>query len=565
MAKPAPPPANLAQSIAQALALHQQGRLDEAEKAYSRVLKMQRDNFDAMHLLGMLNHQRGKTGEAYRLIVAALKLNPRSPDALSNLALVLHTLKRDGEALAHLDKALALAPGHGDALTNRGNVLLELKRPEEAIAAFDAVLAQQPRHVQARVNRGNALIELGRNEQAVAEYDAALAVAPGHPLALTNRGNALRRLGREQEAIASYERALSAAPNHLNAWLNRGLALAALNRFQDALSSYGKVLAMQPDHADAHFNAAMALLTIDDYRRGLAEYEWRWKRTGMSPRKDFRKPLWLGETPLGNRTILLHAEQGLGDTVQFVRYAPLLARGGAKVVLEAPPELKELLAGLEGVTAIVARGEALPPHDVHCPLASLPLACKTDIASIPAEIPYLRAAEQRLAKWRPRLESLPSPRIALAWSGSGSHPNDRNRSLSLSRLEPLLSSPGVSFVSVQRELRPADAELLARDGRITHLGEELNDFADTAAVLALCDLAICVDTSVAHVAGALGRPAFVLLPFQPDWRWMLDRDHSPWYPAIRLFRQRALGDWAGVMARVRVELAGALALVLAGG
>ena len=412
------------------------------------------------------------------------------------------------------------------------------------------MLAKAPRHLQARINRGNALTELGRAAEAVADYDAALSMAPGHPLALYNRGNALRHLGREPEAIAAYDRALAAAPQHLNAWLNRGLSLAALNRHQEAVASYGKALAIQPDFADAHFNAAMSFLTIGDYARGLAEYEWRWKRTGMTVRKEFRRPPWLGEMPLAGKTILLHAEQGLGDTVQFVRYVLRLAQMGARVVLEVPPALKELLAGLDGVAAVIGRGEPLPPYDVHCPLGSLPLALKTDASNIPAEIPYLRAAGPALDKWRPRLEKLPSPRVVLSWSGSGAHPNDRNRSLSLKQLDPLLSAPSLSFISVQRELRSGDADALSRDPRVLNLGPELDDFSDTAAVLTLCDLVISVDTSVAHVAGALGRPAFVLLPFQPDWRWMLGRDASPWYPAMRLFRQTAIGDWSGVIARV---------------
>jgi hypothetical protein len=299
----------------------------------------------------------------------------------------------------------------------------------------------------------------------------------------------------------------------------------------------------------------MSLLTLGDYRRGFAEYEWRWRRTGMAPRKSFRRPPWLGEIPIAGKTILLHAEQGLGDTVQFVRYAPLLARAGAKVVLEVQPELKTLLAGVEGVSTILGLGDPLPPFDLHCPLASLPLAFKTELATVPAAIPYLRAPEPYLEKWRPRLEALPAPRVALAWSGRGAHPNDRNRSLALDALAPLLSVPGLSFVSVQHAPRPADAERLAREPRLTHLGDALSDFADTAAVLALVDLVVCVDTSVAHVAGALGRPAFVLVPFQPDWRWALDRDVSSWYPAMRLLRQPALGDWASVVVRMRAELA----------
>jgi tetratricopeptide (TPR) repeat protein len=554
MALPGQPPAHLGQTIGQAVSLHQQGRLDEAEKLYARALKLQRDNFDALHLLGVLNHQRGKAGEAHRLIAAALKVNPKSPDALANLGMVLTALKRAPEALAALDRALALAPGHAEALSNRGNVLLDLKRPEEAVSAFDAALKANPRHPQALVGRGNALTELGRTDAAIADYDAALGLVPNHPLALYNRGNALRLFGREPEAITAYDRALAGAPQHLNAWLNRGHALAALNRHRDAVASYDRVLALQPDHADAHFNAALSLLTVCDYARGLREYEWRWKRTGLVARKEFRKPPWLGETPLEGKTIVLHAEQGLGDTVQFARYVPHVARMGAKVVLEIPAGLKSLLKDIEGVAEIVVRGEKLPPYDLHCPLGSLPLACRTDPSAIPAGIPYLHAPESSLAKWRPRLEKLPSPRVALAWSGSSAHPNDRNRSLSFAQLRPLISAPGASFVSVQRDLRPEDAQALSREPGILHLGPELNDFADTAAVLALCDLVVCVDTSIAHVAGALGRPAFLLLPFQPDWRWMLDRDTSPWYPSVRLFRQAAPRDWDGAIAHARDAL-----------
>jgi tetratricopeptide (TPR) repeat protein len=550
-----PAPFNLGQSIQQALALHQQGRLDEAEKLYTRVLKAQRDNFDALHLLGMLNHERGRAGEAYRLIVAALKVQPRSPDALSNLALVLHALKRSEEALAHLDKALALAPNHLDALNNRGNVLLDLKRPAEAMLAFNAVLAAEPRHAQALINRGNARVGMDEPTSALTDYDAALALAPGHPLALYNRGNALRALGREQEALTAYDGALSAAPNYPNAWTNRGLALAALNRHQDALASYDRALSVQPGNAEVHFNRALSLLTLGDYAQGFAEYEWRWQRAGAGMRQDLRKPLWLGETPLAGKTILLHAEQGLGDTLMFARYAPMLARAGARVVLEAQRELKTLLAGLEGAAAVVAHGEPLPPFDVHCPLTSLPLACKTGLSSVPADIPYLRASEEKITQWRTRLSGVPKPYVALAWSGRATHVNDRNRTLALSQLEPLLEADEFRFVSVQRDFRPADMEMLAREPRIADLGGEFEDFTDTAAVLAIAEFVICVDTSVAHLAGAMGRPTFVLLPFQPDWRWTLNGERSPWYPAMRLFRQPAPGDWSSVIARVRDELA----------
>jgi tetratricopeptide (TPR) repeat protein len=540
-------------SIEEAVTLHRQGRLDEAEKAYTRILKLKRDHFDALHLLGMLNHQRGRHAEAHRLISSALKANPRSPEALSNSAMVLHALKRDNEALIAVDRALALAPDHPDALNNRGNLLLEMKRYDDAAAAFRQVLAVDPRHAQARINHGNALAGLGRAEEALAEYELALSQIPGHPLACYNKANALRMLGRQADAIAAYDQAVAALPQHVNSWMNRGLALMSLNRHAEAIESHRRALAIQPDNADVHFNEALALLTIGDYERGFPKYEWRWKRSGAE-RPRFRKPPWLGESSVQGKSVLLHAEQGLGDTIQFVRYVSLLAGQGADVRIEVPPPLKQILSSVPGVKAAIAQGEAVPPFDLHCPMGSLPLACRTSFAAVPAAIPYLFADNERIERWRPRIEAQPGPRIALVWSGRAAHANDRNRSLALADLEPLLATAGVSFIGLQKEIRPADADRLAAEPRLLHLGEQLADFSDTAAVLSLCDLTVCVDTSVAHLAGALGRPLAVLLPFQADWRWTADRDRSPWYPQARLFRQRVSGDWTEVLERVRQML-----------
>ena len=338
---------------------------------------------------------------------------------------------------------------------------------------------------------------LGFAEGALAAFDAALQFAPDHPGAHYNRGVALLKLGRYAEAVAANDRALAAAPDHANAWLNRGKALAQLNRYEEAVASYNKALALRKDHADAHFNAALALLTLGDYARGFANYEWRWRRTGMPPQRSRGKPLWRSEYPLARKTILLHAEQGLGDTIQFARYVPLVAAGGAKVVLEVPAELKPLLRGLDGAAAVIAREEAPPPYDVHCPLGSLPLALRTELATVPAQIPYLAADAAQIAKWSARLGALARPRIALAWSGNPSHDNDRNRSVAFARLAPLFSAPA-SFISIQREVRSADAAPLGAETRVTHLGGELQDFSDTAAVLALADLVIAVDTAAAH-------------------------------------------------------------------
>jgi tetratricopeptide (TPR) repeat protein len=555
-----PPRFNIAQTLQDAVGLHRQGRLREAEKLYARVLKAAPDNFDALHLLGSIKAQTGQMGEALRLISAALKINPRSPDALVNLANVLHALKRDTDALDCLDKALAINPGDLHALQNRGSALLTLNRPQEALSCFEQVVQRSPGNGEALLNRGVALATLERHAEALADFDAVLKIAPGHPDVLYNRGNALMQLDRQAEAIAAFDRALAAVPAHGRAWNNRGRALEALNRHDEAVASFGKAIALQKDYADAHFNQALALLAVGDLQRGFAQYEWRWKRSGMTDtRRGYGRALWLGEFPLGHKTILLHAEQGLGDSIQFARYAPLLARAGARVVLEVQPELKALLAGLDGVASCHARGEVLPAFDVHCPLGSLPLAFKTELANIPADIPYLHADEERIAKWRPVIEALPGKRVALSWAGHARHANDRNRSIDLALLEPLLAqgdvSGGISFVSIQRELRENDAAWLTRHPNVSHLGAGLADMADTAAVTALVDLVVAVDTSVVHLAGAMGRAVWVMLPFSPDWRWTISGDHSPWYPQARLFRQPAVGDWPSVVAKLRDALA----------
>lgn len=547
-------PSNIAQILQDAVALHQQGRLREAERLYARALKAVPDNFDALHLLGLIKAQSGQLGEAYRLMSAALKINPNVPDALVNFANVLHGLSRDEEALACLDKALAVRPGDPDALLYRGNALNALQRPKEALVCFDALLARNPGHREALLNRGAAHATLGHHDRALADFDAILTRAPKDAEALYGRGTALIELARYAEAFAALDQAVAVSPQQPRAWSNRGRALQALNRHEEALASFDKALAADKTYGDAHFNAALSLLTLGNLHRGFSEYEWRWKRTGMTDtRRNYRGRLWLGEFPLDRRTILLPAEQGLGDTIQFVRYAPLLARMGANVILEVQPGLKTLLSTINGVTSCHARGETLPPFDVYCPLGSLPLALKTDASSIPAGIPYLQADDAYVAKWRPALAALPGRRVALAWAGHARHANDRNRSIDLKLLQPLFACEGVSFVSVQHELRDGDAAWLAGSG-ITDLGSQIVDMSDTAAILALVDLTISVDTAVVHLAGAMGHEAWVMLPFSPDWRWTLTNERSPWYPQLRLFRQRAVGAWPEVITAVRDAL-----------
>jgi tetratricopeptide (TPR) repeat protein len=551
-----PGPFNIGQSLNDAVTLQRQGRLREAEKIYERVLKAAPDNFDALNLLGGVKLQQGRMGEAQRLFSAAVKADPQSPHAWSNLGQSLHALKRAQEGLECLDKACALAPGDIAILNQHANVLLSLDRFAQALDEFQKVRAREPQHVQARLNSGVARAALGFADQALADFDATIALAPGHPGAHYNRGVTLINMGRYADAVEASDRAVAIAPEHAAAWINRGKALAQLGSWRDSIASYDRAIAIRRDDGNAHFNKALALLTLGDYREGFTEYEWRWVRAGMTPEPSRGRPLWLGEYSLARKTILLHAEQGLGDTIQLFRYAPLLAASGATVVLEVQPELKSLLARLDGAATVIARGGATPVFDVHCPLGSLPLAFKTEPGTVPAQIPYVSAGDAHVAKWSARIGALPRPRVAIAWSGNPTHINDRNRSIAFARLAPLFAQNNpASFISIQPDVRSDDAGPLAAEQRVTHIGGELEDFGDTAAVLSLCDLLISVDTSVVHLAGAMGRPVWVLVPFAPDWRWGLQGDTTPWYTNARLFRQAASDDWDSVIARVAAELA----------
>jgi len=551
------PPPELVHAYEQAVACYRQGRLDQAEKLAARAHKAWPQSFDLLHLLGVIRLQSGKPGAALGLFEQALRLDPVSADATSNLGMTLAMLGRSDEALVLFDKAHALNPSDGQILNSRGSLLLQLGRAEIALVSFDQALRLAPRQPAVRLNRGVALAQLRRLDEAIAEFDAVLAQEPRQADAHFNRGNALVSLGRVEEAILAYDRALALRPDYIKALTSRGVALQALNRNRAALADFERVLAHDKNHADAHHNSALVLLMLGDYRAGFKEYEWRWQRTGMPPRRALGRPLWLGEFPLTRKSILLHAEQGLGDCIQFVRYAPLLARSGATVVLEVPRELTTLFARVEGVARVVARGEALPSFDLHCPLGSLPLALNTEVSSIPAQIPYLEPDQKRVAKWRERLADLPRHRVAVAWSGNPSHPNDRNRSIAFDRLAPLWSEDA-GFVSIQREPTGIEVAQMAAIPRLVHVGALLDDFDDTAAVLSLVDLVITVDTAAAHLAGALGRPTFILVPFAPDWRWMLDREDCPWYPTARLLRQPVPGDWETVVGRARAELAAAI-------
>jgi tetratricopeptide (TPR) repeat protein len=501
-----------------AIAAYQAGQLEQAEHLCRQILAAQADLFDAIHLLASVQLARGKKAAA----------------------------------LASYDRAIALRPDHAETHYNRGVALHESQRLPEALAAYERAIALKPDLAEAHNNAGNALSSLDRHDEALTSYGRALGLRPDFVEAINNRGVTLYDLRRFGEALADHERALALRPDNPKTLNNRANALHALKRHDEALTDYERAVALQPDYAEAHWNCALARLRLGDFHGGWPGYEWGWKAGHRGTERRFAQPRWTGTEPLNGKTLLLHAEQGLGDTIQFARYALLAADAGATVMIEAPPSLASLLSEIPNVRPVISRGSPLPAFDLHCPLLSLPLAFGTRLDTIPARVPYLNAPRARLTRWKARIPRAQGLRVGLAWSGRDRP--DPHRSLALAQLAPLFDLPGVRFVSLQPETRPGDEPSLRGRHGLLHFGPSLSDFADTAAVIAQLDLVISVDTAVAHLAGALGKPVWILLPFLSDWRWLLDRDDSPWYPTARLFRQNKAGAWDAVVGRVREAL-----------
>ena len=528
-------------------------RFDEALRSYDRALAAQPDYALALTNRGAVLFDLERYDEALASYDRSLAIRPEQAEAFYNRAGALHRLKRYEEAVASYDRAIALRPDFSEAHANRGNTLNVMSRFDDALQSFDRALALRPNLIEALSNRGNALSNLNRREEALASYDHALALFPQYAAGHYNRGTTLHAMKRYEEALASFDRALALQPGYPEAMSNRGATLYELKRHAEALESYDCAIALQPDYPEAHWNAASLRLLTGDFARGWQEYEWRWKyETLASAKRTFRQPIWRGEA-IDGKTILLHSEQGFGDAIQFCRYAPLVAARGCRVILEVDKRLRDLMASLAGVSQIVTAGETLPDFDLHCPLLSLPLAFDTQLETIPAETPYLRAPPYKRAEWDARLGTKRSCRVGLAWSGNAAHKRDELRSIELSALLPLLNT-GATIVSVQKDLRSADAAVLDGHRDIVQVADAVADFADTAALVSNLDLIITVDTSIAHLAGALGQPVWILLPYLPDWRWLLDRDNSPWYPTARLFRQDQARSWDSVIPNVREAL-----------
>lgn len=507
---------------------------------------------EAPFRLGCALWREGRREEAVAALRRAVALDPRHVGAQCDLGNALVELGRPEEALASCRAALRLRPRAPEQHHNLGNALLAMRRPREAETCFRAACALDPAHAGAHNNLGNALRAQGRHAEAIPCYERALALRPDMHGTLHNIGNALLALQRPEEAEAVFRRVLALRPDFADACNSLGGALTASGRTEEGLHWFRRAVALDPGQVKARFGEALALLRLGRLREGWEAYESRWLDPDFRDNDpDFPEPVWTGDAVEG-RTVLLYAEQGLGDAIQFVRYAPLLRRRGARVILAAPAEAAGLFAPLCDV--LVRPGEEIPPFDLRCPLLSLPRAFATELDTIPAEMPYLRADPARIAAWEARLGPRTGPRVGLAWSGNPQHAGDALRSIPLARLEGLLLVPGIEFHAVQKELRTQDIPALEAMPALRRHGEALGDLGETAALLSLMDLVISVDTAVAHLAGALARPLWLLLPAVADFRWLEGREDTPWYPTARLFRQPRRNDWDSVLERVVADL-----------
>jgi tetratricopeptide (TPR) repeat protein len=576
------------------LVLYALGQFTEAVDSFSRALEQQPDSVqclgnrstalctlgryaealdDAQHALAHSPHfgpalecrarafeALGRNDDAVAALREVLSLNPNDISALNRLGNLLKHARRSGEALGYR-QALTLSPHIVELQNNCLLASMALGRHAEVLEECDKVIARLPDGIETRAIRIAALHSLGQNAAALEDCEYVLSREPYHVTTLANMGVVLHALGRYNEALDVFARALAVDARNVEVLNSLAMTLQAVERHTEALGVFRLALEQDPLHAKALTNDGLCRLRRGDFEAGLARYEWRElaSPSQVQPRAYSQKK-WSGSEPLRGKTLLLHPEQGLGDTLQFCRYVPLLVERGARVILEVQPPLKRLLTGLAGVAEVIATGDLLPAFDFHWPLMSLLLAFGTRLATIPAAIPYLSADLALTKAWDQRLGKRSGLRVGIAWSGNPVHGNDHNRSLAL---EPLLQSlpDEIDLISVQKEIRESDRpafNLLRSDGkpRIRHFGEVLDEFADTASLVAALDLVISVDRSVAHLAGAMDKPLMILLSVESDWRWLTDRSDSPWYPGAKLFRQRKWGQWDEVFQAVAADLRG---------
>jgi len=580
-------PKNAAVNFNLGNALAASKRYDEATISYKSAIEINSENADYYFNAGFAMQATRKIEEAIEHYKKAIKLNPKYTEAYLNCGIALQSENRIQEAIIYYQSAIAIKPNFAQAYSSCGNAYQELKRFEEALLCYQHAIDIQPDYAEALVKRGDvqqrlgnlvealesyehaieiepanaeafsncgvALQRMAKVEEALIFYDRAISLSHDYAEAYSNRGNALKELSRFQEAIASYNKAIELKAGYLEAYCNRANTYLELNQITEALESYNRAIEINPNHPEANYGKATILLLQGKYKKGWELYESRWDREVMrSYRKSFEQPSWLGIKIIKNKTILLYSEQGLGDTIQFFRYAKLVKELGATVIIEVPKVLVGLFHGIDYIDRIIEKGQRLPSFDYQIPLMSLPLVLRTEIDNIPAPSKYLYSDDIKRKEWNERLKLKNKPRVGLVWSTSTVNQNSKNRTLKLSELIPFLPDC-CDYVCLQKEVKDADKAILESTS-IKYFLNDIKDFTDTAALCDLMDVVISIDTSVAHLAGALGKPAWVLLPFAPEWRWLLERSDSPWYNSVKLYRQDVPMQWETVFTKISGDL-----------
>jgi tetratricopeptide (TPR) repeat protein/post-segregation antitoxin (ccd killing protein) len=532
-----------------------EGRLDEARASYERALQLKPDFAQAHNNLGAVLRRQGKLDESASRFRHALQLWPDFADAHTNLGETLLAMGKFNDAVPHLQHALKFKPDNAATLTNLGVALNRLGRIDEAVAQLRLALTLNPNSAEAHYNLASVLVEQRNLNEAVAGYEQALRLNPGFAAAYRGLGFAYSEQDKLDEAVASYRQLVRLKPD-ADSNLCLGHALVGRGQLEEGLASFENAVQLEPDSAEAHMCRATTWLSMGNYEQGWREYEWRWKTKEFSAQQ-FAQPIWDGSA-LDGRTILVHCEQGIGDVLQFIRYAALVKERGGRVIVECPKSLLQLMGGCRGIDQLIEQGSALPDFDVRAPLLSLPSIVGTTLATVRANVPYIFADAQLVACWQRELRRFRGLKVGIAWQGNPKYPADRRRSIPLTHFEPLVKLPAVHLFSLQKDPGTEQLAEFASQYPVSDLGARLDTntgpFMDTAAVMKCLDLVITADTAIGHLAGALGVPVWIALPYAPHWTWLMDRATSPWYPTAQLFRQTAPGNWVDVFERITAEL-----------
>jgi len=551
--------------LAEAIEHHQAGRLEQAETGYRDVLSSDPDNADAIHLLGVIAFQRGDLEDARASVTQAISLDPSVALYHANLGRIAKARGQLSEAISAYRQAISLEPDASDVLSDLAGALVEVGQYQESLITSQQALDLHPNFPQAMINQAEACFQLGRAAQeegrtddAETQYRKAISSNPDHVEAHTNLGNILRADGRLNEALECYAQALTIFPGQSQTHSNKGVALQETGRREDAITSYREAIRLDDNNAEARRNLSMALLKGGAFEEGWSEFEWRWKTPHFAAiRRQWKKPQWAGER-LSGRTVLVHAEQGFGDCFQMARYIPELKKRGGRVIVEAPDVLAEVLQTVGGIDEMITPGNpSLPNHDFHIPMMSLPGAFDTTFDNVPTPEGYLFAPRDAIERWQSKIPDTgkrkTGSRVGIVWKGNPIHPRDSARSPGLEAFRPLLDT-STTFYSLQKDGGGEDIRAAGLTGQLVDLEPELQTFSDTAAAIDQLDLIITPDTAVAHLAGAMGKPVWILLEHIGEWRWFEEREACPWYVSARVFRQESSGDWGNVVGRITAAL-----------